>query len=434
VDESLQGQMVDAEALRRLLAPARYIRSTFDDPQGYAALKTLLDESGVKNVLLYLATPPENYTTIVEQIGKHGLQDGREGWTRIVIEKPYGRSLETEQKLDAEVHCVFREEQVYRIDHYLGKDTVQNILVFRFANGIFEPLWNSKYVDHIQIMVAETVGVGTRANYYDTAGVIRDIFQNHMLQLLTLTAMEVPVAFNAASVRDEKVKVIGALRPIEGKTAMQNTFRAQYTSGWVGGQHVPGYKEEVGGDGVTLTETFLAARLHVDNWRWAGVPFYVRSGKRLASRLTEISIQFKQVPLPLFNWRNMAGDAPNVLAITLQPNEGITLTFGAKQPGQENVISPVKMQFCYDDAFGAAPPDAYQRLLLDVMIGDATLFNRADEVKAAWEFTDPIIQAWHDSPARNLPVYEAGTWGPPGADEFIERDGRSWRAMGIHPC
>ena len=434
VDESLKGGMLDTGMLKTLLVGTHYICSNFDDPEGYQRLGKLLDDLQVKNVLFYLATPPESYPTIIRNIGNSGLQNGREGWTRIVIEKPYGRDLDSAIALEKEIHSVFREDQIYRIDHYLGKDTVHNILVLRFANGIFEPLWNSHYVDHIQIMVSESVGVGTRAGYYDTAGVIRDIFQNHMLQLLALTAMEVPVAFEANAVRDEKVKVLHALRPIMDMDALRNTYRAQYVSGWIDSQRVPGYKEEVGGDGVTTTETYLAARLFVDNWRWAGVPFYIRSGKHLPDRLTEIAIQFKQVPLPLFNWRNMAGTAPNVLVLTLQPNEGITLTFGAKAPGQVNEIAPVKMQFNYKEAFGTEPPDAYERLILDVITGDATLFTRSDEVLAAWTFTTRILEAWQSHPVRNLPVYEAGTWGPPGADELIERDNRIWRACSVGDC
>jgi glucose-6-phosphate 1-dehydrogenase len=351
---------------------------------------------------------------------------GRAGWTRIVIEKPYGNDLESAQALEKEVHQVFSEEQIYRIDHYLGKETVQNILVFRFANGIFDPLWNRQYVDHVQITVSEAVGVGTRAGYYETAGVIRDMFQNHLLQLLTLTAMEAPVAFNADSVRDEKVKILHALRPLRGLDAISNTYRAQYVSGFQEGRRVPGYKDESGVATNSLTETFLAARLYVDNWRWAGVPFFLRSGKRLPARVTEIALQFKQVPLSLFNWSNLAGDAPNVLVINIQPNEGITLTFGVKSPGPINQISPVKMEFNYEAMYGE-PPEAYERLLLDCLSGDATLFTRSDEVKAQWAFTTNILDGWKASSTKNLPVYEAGTWGPPGVDEFIGRDGRSWR-------
>jgi glucose-6-phosphate 1-dehydrogenase len=329
--------------------------------------------------------------------------------------------------LDAEVHKVFNENQVYRIDHYLGKETVQNILVFRFANAIFEPLWNRRYVDHIQINVAETVGVGTRAGYYDTSGVIRDMLQNHLLQLVTLTAMEAPVGFNADAVRDEKVKVLKALRPVREKHAITNTYRSQYLYGNVDNQRVVGYKDEAVVPGESITETLLAVRMHVDNWRWAGVPFFVRSEKRMPMRKTEIVIRFRQAPLSLFNWTNLAGDAPNTLVLNLQPNEGIRLEFGAKAPGPINEILPVKMAMDYDKTFGSQPPDAYERLLLDCIMGDATLFTRADEVRAQWSFVTDILQAWQENPVRNLPVYESGTWGPPGLDEFIGQDGYTWR-------
>ena len=418
---------IDEKVIENLLTNTCYVRSTFDDQSGYDRLREKIANKKIKNVVLYLATPPDEYIEIIRRSGVSGLNHGRDGWTRIVIEKPYGNDYETSQELEKETHQVFTENQIYRIDHYLGKETVQNILVFRFANGIFEPLWNRRYIDHVQITVAEVVGVGTRAGYYEGTGVIRDMFQNHLLQLLTLTAMEAPVAFNADAVRDEKVKVLKAVRPYLAQDGMDNTFRGQYVSGLINSKRVPGYKEEDGVASSSTTETFLAARLFIDNWRWSGVPFYLRSGKRLPARMTEIAIQFKQVPLSLFNWFNMAGSAPNVLILNLQPNEGITLSFGAKVPGPINQIAPVKMEFGYQETFGEEPPEAYERLLLDCILGDATLFTRTDEVQAQWAFTSRILNSWKTKSPSHLPVYEAGTWGPPGADEFIGNDGRSWR-------
>ncbi len=418
---------VDEEVAAKLLSNAYFIRSQFSEDDGYRRLAEKLEQLNIKDCLFYLATPPESYVEIIRQIGAHSMSRKENYWRRIIIEKPYGRDLNSARNLDYEVHKVFEESQVYRIDHYLGKETVQNILVFRFANGIFEPLWDRRSIDQVQITVAETVGVEGRAGFYETAGVIRDVFQNHLLQLLTLTAMEAPVAFNADAVRDEKVKILKALRPMRTADVIGNTFRAQYVSGFMDDHRVRSYRDEPGVSPTSTTETLLGARLFVDDWRWSGVPFYIRSGKRLPKRITEIAIQFKQVPLALFGTRNFAGDAPNSLVLKIQPNEGITLTFGAKAPGPIQQIEPVKMEFRYADTFGGEPPEAYERLLLDCLTGDATLFTRSDEVLSAWAFTTNIIDGWMTQSLRNLPVYEAGTWGPPGLDEFIERDNHVWR-------
>ena len=428
IEEFARKKPIDMQAMQRILKSLRYISSVFDDADGYEKLGILLDELGTENRLFYLATPPTAYAEIISQIGKAALAHCENGWTRIVVEKPYGHDLNSAKELDQIVHQVFDEDQVYRIDHYLGKETVQNILVFRFANGIFEPLWNRRYIDSVQITVAESVGVGTRAGYYEEAGVVRDMFQNHILQLLTLTAMESPVTFTADSVRDEKVKILKALKPLTGADALKATFRAQYSTGEVGGRKIPAYLESKGVDKKSLTETLLAAKVYIDNWRWAGVPFFLRSGKALANRVTEIAIQYKQVPLSLFGWKNLAGDAPNMLVMRLQPDEGITLTFGAKAPGAENRIEAVEMNFSYAETFGGHNPEAYERLLMDSMNGDATLFTRSDEVHEAWGYISGITKAWEKSNISHLPQYKAGSWGPPELDDFIQKSGHRWRS------
>jgi glucose-6-phosphate 1-dehydrogenase len=399
------------------------------DDDSYKDLRKRLDaidrELGTHaNRLFYLATPPSAYAPIIEAIGAHGLR-GETGWARIVIEKPFGHDLASAMKLTEIVHRVFREDEVFRIDHYLGKETVQNILVLRFANGIFEPVWSRQYVDHVQITVAESLGVEERAGYYEQAGAMRDIVQNHLLQLLTLVAMEPPAAFDDRAVRDEKVKVLRALRPIVPDEIAQRAVRGQYTAGFIEGAHVRGYREEPGVDPKSRTETFVALKCFVDNWRWEGTPFYVRTGKRLPKRSTEIAIQFRIAPHRVFPEEASEGLEPNALVLRIQPDEGISLKFGAKVPIQGIRIRSVNMDFVYGASFMVDAPDAYETLILDALRGDATLFTRRDEVEQQWAFVDPIIKRW--TLEGEPEPYEAGTWGPPAADRLIEQDGREWR-------
>ena len=377
------------------------------------------------NRLFYLATPPPAYAAIIEAIGAHGLR-GETGWARVVVEKPFGRDLATAMKLTEIVHSVFREDEVFRIDHYLGKETVQNILVLRFANGIFEPVWNRQYVDHVQITVAESLGVEERAGYYEQAGAMRDIVQNHLLQLLALVAMEPPAAFDDRAVRDEKVKVLRALRPIRREEMAERAVRGQYDAGFIEGTRVVGYRQEPDVARTSSTETFVALKCFVDNWRWEGTPFYVRTGKRLPKRSTEIAIQFRIAPHRVFSREASAGLEPNALVLRIQPDEGISLKFGAKVPVQGIRIRSVNMDFVYGASFMVDAPDAYETLILDALRGDATLFTRRDEVDQQWAFVDPIIAAWAASPGPPA-LYEAGTWGPAEAEALIERDGREWR-------
>ena len=411
----------DEAVARRLIELLRYVDGDYNDRNTFVALRKALGDA--QRPLHYLAIPPSMFAVVAEHLSDTGSAAG----ARIVVEKPFGRDLRSAQALNRSLLRVFREGQIYRIDHYLGKETVQNILVFRFANGIFEPLWNQHFIDHVQITVAESGGVEERAGYYETAGVVRDIVQNHMMQLLTLATMEAPVAFEPDQVRDEKVKVLRAARRFSPDDLQSEVVLAQYAAGVVGGEEVTGYRSEPRVAPASHTATFMAMRLFLDNWRWAGVPFYLRTGKRLPKRATEIAVQFKQAPLPLFR---EGGREPNLLTLNIQPDEGISLRFIAKAPGTAMSLRPVNMGFQYGTAFGGEELTAYERLLLDCMLGDQTLFTRRDEVEAAWELFDPLLTWWEktDPPPPVLP-YEAGTWGPDAAQMLIERDGRRWRRL-----
>ena len=422
----------DAE-WRRFASSLFYRIGTFESGDDFGGLRAFLEELERErgtpgNRIYYMAAPPDAYPSIFENIRGSGLASAprTEAWLRVIVEKPFGRDLASAKKLNALIHACFEERQIFRIDHYLGKETVQNIVVLRLANGIFEPLWNSRYVDHVQIAVAETVGVEARAGYYEKAGVLRDMLQNHMLQLLTLTAMEPPARFDADSVRDEKAKVLRSMEPLAPEQVANRTVRGQYAAGSVAGEPVPGYREEPGVASGSKTETYFAVRLEVDNWRWAGVPFYLRSGKRLPKRATEIAIAFHRPPHSLFRSMGCGPIESNVLRLRIQPDEGISFSFGTKAPGQELRIQPVRMDFNYLTAFGAEPPEAYERLLLDCNLGDSTLFAREDEVELAWERVDAIANVWETADTTPLFPYPAGTWGPREADTLIERHGRRW--------
>jgi glucose-6-phosphate 1-dehydrogenase len=377
------------------------------------------------NRLFYLSTPPEVYKDIVEQLGKAGLAkpSSENAWTRIIIEKPFGRDLASAKELNKIVLCVFEEHQVYRIDHYLGKDTVQNLLVLRFSNGIFEPLWNRNYVDHVQITAAETLGVERRGGFYETTGALRDMIQSHVLQLTSLVAVEPPASFDATSVRNEKLKVLQSIRPFDLGMVAQSVVRGQYAAGEIEGKPVAGYRSEPGVSPTSRTETFVAAQLLIDNWRWAGVPFYLRTGKRLARRTTEIVIQFKRAPHIVFRERDVEA---NRLVLNIQPDEGISVSFGAKKPGPDMNIGNVTMNFSYQEAFGDGARSAYATLLSDCLRGDATLFDRGDSVEAAWSLVDPILDVWSAAKTATVPQYPSGSWGPREADVLLERDGRQW--------
>ncbi|MDQ6910521.1 MAG: glucose-6-phosphate dehydrogenase [Actinomycetota bacterium] len=434
VDEGRSGDD-DAEHVWQAFADGgfRYVSGDYGAPETFARLRDVLDDidrtrgtSG--NRLYYLATPPTTFEAIVTALGEAGLNRPvtDDAFVRIVIEKPFGHDQLTATGLDAVVHSVFDESQVYRIDHYLGKETVQNVLALRFANAIFEPVWNRRYVDHVQITVTESLGVGHRGGFYEQAGALRDIVQNHVMQVLALTLMEPPATFEAGGIRDEKVKALRAVDTYTPEQVTTDVVRAQYQRGWVEGDEVPGYREEDDVNPHSETETYVAMRLLVDNWRWAGVPFYVRTGKRLPKRVTEIAMQFKDVPHLPFAVSQAEGLDPDLLVLRIQPDEGITLRFGAKVPGQAFRVRSVSMDFFYGAAFLEETPEAYERLLLDALLGDPTLFIRSDEVEQAWRIVDPVLTAWEEDDVP-LARYEAGSWGPREADMLLERDGRRWR-------
>src|SRR6184192_4659165 len=409
-----------------------YHQSDFDDESGYKSLAKRLDEIdknyGTRgNRLFYLAVAPDQFEPILKHLKAAGLNETCKGsWARVIVEKPFGTDLASARELNRIISHSFSEEQTYRIDHFLGKETAQNILVLRFANAIFEPLWNTRYIDHVQITAAETLGVEGRAGYYEGAGALRDMVQNHLLQLLCLIAMEAPSDLRADSIRDEKVKVVRCLRRMITDEVSSNVVRGQYAEGAINGKSVPGYRSENNLDPKSMTDTFVALRLNVDNWRWWDVPIYMRVGKRLPKSGTEISVHFKKAPFVLFNKET---NEANVLVIRIQPDEGISLRMQAKMPGTSFRIEPVKMDFHYGTSFGKASPEAYERLLLDAMSGDATLFARRDEVEEAWAFIDIIEKAWAEKNAPSLTFYPAGSWGPEEADELLARDGRAWRRL-----
>jgi glucose-6-phosphate 1-dehydrogenase len=418
----------DDQVLDKLLGQVRYVPGTFDDEGVYDRLEDQLkefdSEAGIEfNRLFYLSTSPAFFATIVEKLGAHGLSKHDDAEVRVVIEKPFGTRLQEALDLNRKVLSVLDESQVFRIDHYLGKETVQNVLAFRFANGMFEPIWNRNYIDYVEITAAEDLGVGSRAGYYDTSGALRDLVENHMMQLLALLCMEPPVDFTADEVRDEKVKVLHAIKPVDTSC----TVRARYTAGMAEGQEVGSYLDEEDVPADSQTETYAALRLEVDNWRWAGVPIYLRTGKRLARKVTEIAIILKPVPHLAFESAGSVGVQPNTLVLAMQPNEGVSISLAAKIPGTRMRIRPVNMEFLYGTAFLSQSPEAYERLILDAMRGDATLFTRDDEVEAQWRIIDPILEAWGEGEPP-LTEYAAGTAGPAEADKLLE-PGHKWRAV-----
>lgn len=427
---------VDPELCDWLIQRTTYLAGEFQDPQMYARLKQCLSEIDKKtyntdgNYFFYLATSPAFFGAIADQLGAAGLTREVDGhWRRVVFEKPFGNDLQSAKDLNCQVSKVLSERQIFRIDHYLGKETVQNILVFRFSNGIFEPIWNRRYIDHIQITVAETVGVEKRGGYFDMAGTLRDMVPNHLFQLVSLTTMEPPISFSSGSVHDEQSKILHAIQPFDEEDVIHCAVRGQYGPGVAKGERAPGYRAEEGVPSDSKTETFVALKVMIDNWRWAGVPFYIRTGKRLATRHTEIAVQFKRAPLVLFRDTPVSSLNSNQLIIHIAPDEGISLRFGAKIPGAQMKVGEVEMDFNYADYFGTTANTGYEVLLYDGIMGDQTLYQRADMVEAGWAVVDPVLDVWKALPARNFPNYAAGSWGPKEAFELIERDGRAWRKI-----
>jgi glucose-6-phosphate 1-dehydrogenase len=424
---------VDGEKLEWLVRRLRYVAVDPEKPETFKDLTATLakvdEELGTSgNYLFYLAVPPSIFDDYIRRLGETGLMREEEGhWRRVIIEKPFGHDLESARELNRRIREILEERQIYRIDHYLGKETVQNIMAFRFANGIFEPIWNRRYIDHVQITVAETVGVEERGGYYEEAGALRDMVQNHMFQLLALIGMEPPVSFAADTVRDERVKVLSAIRPLSPEDVLRRTVRGQYGEGTIDGEREPAYRAEKSVAANSNTETFAALELFVDNWRWADVPFYLRTGKRLPKRVSEIAIQFKCAPLMLFRDTPVERLNPNLLVIKIQPDEGISLRFEGKVPGPTMRLGTVRMQFQYEDYFGRQAHTGYETLLYDCMLGDSTLFHRSDMVEAGWNVVTPILDVWKALVPRNFPNYATGTWGPKEAGELIQKDGRKWR-------
>jgi glucose-6-phosphate 1-dehydrogenase len=436
VEEFSRTQPIQHQVWESFASRLHYIPGSSSDSATYDRIGDLLDrydrDLGTDgNRLFYLSLIPKLFPDTIRGIGKSGL--GGRGWdrgySRVVVEKPFGHDLTSARELQDLVTTVFPERDVFRIDHYLGKESVQNIIAFRFANGIFEPVWNHHFVDHVQVTVSESLGIEHRGNFYETAGAIRDIFQNHELQVLALVAMEPPASFEPEDVRNEKAKVLKALRRLEGETVDAHVVRGQYGPGWIDGKEAPGYREEPDVHPDSVVETYVAAELRVDNWRWAGTPFYVRTGKRLPKRATEVVVQFKSAPHLPFGEAAQDGLEPNALVLRIQPDEGITMRIGAKVPGPSMEVRSVSMDFSYGTSFSDDLPDAYERLLLDVMLGDPTLFPRWDEVEQAWQAVQPILDRWAEAPAPEFPNYEAGSWGPKATDELIARGrpGRRWR-------